>query len=287
LDCEYCKKELRSEQLDEHFRACPQFPLECPNGCSKARYARDELRGHLNTCPKAGSSCPFAEFGCKHKGERTALQKHIREEPTKHLSLLCDGVVELKRLLLNMQLNVERVGRRIEELTMKTDNLEKLYGAQLLWKIDNYTQKYNEAKAGSKTTVFSPPFLTGRHGYKMALSACLFGDGKVRGKNMSLFIGILRGEYDALLTWPFSHRVTFTLLDQCQDPAARKNITYTVKPNAVKENRAFLGRPTSERNASFGAQKFCEINMLDKLDYIRDDVMFIKVQVDTEDMVSL
>lgn len=45
---------------------------------------------------------------------------------------------------------------------------------------------------------------------------------------MSLFVGILKGDYDALLTWPFSHRVTFTLLDQCQDPAARRNITYTV-----------------------------------------------------------
>ena len=47
-------------------------------------------------CPKAGSACPFAEFGCVHKGERTTLQKHIREEPTRHLSLLCDGVIELK-----------------------------------------------------------------------------------------------------------------------------------------------------------------------------------------------
>ena len=72
-----------------------------------------------------------------------------------------------------------------------------------------------------------------------------------------------------------------------QDPAARKNITYTVKPNAIKENRAFLGRPTAERNASFGAQKFCELSVLDKLDYIRDDTMFVKVQVDMDDMPSL
>ena len=104
---------------------------------------------------------------------------------------------------------------------------------------------------------------------------------------MSVFCGILRGDYDALLTWPFGHRVTFSLLDQCQDPAARKNITYTVKPNAIKENRAFLGRPTTDRNASFGAQKFCELTMLEKLDYIRDDTMFIKVQVDMDEMPAV
>lgn len=45
----------------------------------------------------------------------------------------------------------------------------------------------------------------------------------------------------------------------------------------MKENRPFLGRPSGERNASFGAQKFCELGMLEKLDYIRDDTMFIKV----------
>ncbi len=77
-----------------------------------------------------------------------------------------------------VQLNVERMSNRVDGLAARTDALEKLYGAQLLWKVDNYQQKFNEAKAGSRPTIFSPPFLTGRHGYKMALSACLFGDGK-------------------------------------------------------------------------------------------------------------
>ena len=35
-------------------------------------------------------------------------------------------------------------------------------------------------------------------------------------------------------------RVTFTLIDQCQDPSGRRNITYTVKPNIVNENKVNL-----------------------------------------------
>lgn len=31
---------------------------------------------------------------------------------------------------------------------------------------------------------------------------------------MSVFVGIMRGEYDALLEWPFTHKVTITLMDQ-------------------------------------------------------------------------
>ena len=46
---------------------------------------------------------------------------------------------------------------------------------------------------------------------------------------MSLYVAVLRGDYDALLTWPFSHRVTFTLLDQCQDPAGEVNVLFFLK----------------------------------------------------------
>ena len=56
--------------------------------------------------------------------------------------------------------------------------MEKLYGAQLVWKIDGYKEKFRDAKEGTKPTLFSPPFMTGRHGYKMAMSCSLNGDGK-------------------------------------------------------------------------------------------------------------
>uniref|UniRef100_A0A1I8F7W7 MATH domain-containing protein n=1 Tax=Macrostomum lignano TaxID=282301 RepID=A0A1I8F7W7_9PLAT len=96
-----------------------------------------------------------------------------------------------------------------------------------------------------------PPFLTNRHGYKLAMSACLYGDGKSRGKYMSLFVCICKGDNDPLLAWPFAYKITFHLIDQCEDVAARRNIVYVVKPNTCKENRPFLGRPVGERNASF------------------------------------
>ena len=104
---------------------------------------------------------------------------------------------------------------------------------------------------------------------------------------MSLFVCICQGDYDALLSWPFSHRITFTLIDQCQDPAARRNITYTIKPNTCKDNKPFLGRPDGDRNASFGAQKFVELEVMSTLDYVRDDCMFVKVNIDSDEMVLL
>lgn len=148
-------------------------------------------------------------------------------------------------------------------------------------------EKFNDCKSGKKPTIFSPPFLTSRNGYKLAMSTALYGDGKAKGKFMSLFLCICKGEYDPLLSWPFGHKITFTLLDQCEDIAARRHITYTIKPNTCKENKPFLGRPTAERNASFGAQRFVELEVMNSLDYIVDDTIYIKIEIDTENMIFI
>lgn len=60
---------------------------------------------------------------------------------------------------------------------LQISSLEKLYGAQYIWRIDDIKAKQNEAQGGTRTTVFSAPFLSGRHGYKLILSMSLWGDG--------------------------------------------------------------------------------------------------------------
>lgn len=67
---------------------------------------------------------------------------------------------------------------------------------------------------------------------------------------------------------------------QNPDVTNRNDISYIIKPNPLPAYKAYLDRPVSERNASFGAVKFCELEILDR--YIRDDVIYIKVNVDTD-----
>lgn len=52
------------------------------------------------------------------------------------------------------------------------------------------------------------------------IKASLFlnGNGSGEGAYVSIYIKILPGEYDALLKWPFSHTVSFTLYDQAANP---------------------------------------------------------------------
>ena len=104
---------------------------------------------------------------------------------------------------------------------------------------------------------------------------------------MSMFVCLCRGEHDALLRWPFDSSVTFTLIDQSSNPAGRRNVTYTIKPNPVKANLQFLGRPSSEKNASFGSQKFMDLKLIKTRDYVKDDTIFIKVDVESGEAVRL
>lgn len=49
-------------------------------------------------------------------------------------------------------------------------------------------------------------------------SVFLNGNGAGESSHISAYIKILPGEYDALLRWPFSHSVSFTLFDQSNVP---------------------------------------------------------------------
>ncbi|CAF0923594.1 unnamed protein product [Adineta steineri] len=288
VSCEFCKTSIIFEDEIPHLNVCTEFKIPCPNQCSTEEYPRGKMQDHLeNDCTKQESPCPFNECGCEYRGHRPDIEKHMKEAPGIHLNMAGKTIALQKKLL---QLYEERSNEQknwIEILARKVNGLEKNYGAQYIWKIDHYSERLQEARSNKKTTLFSPPFSTSRHGYRLALSICLCGDGKAKGKYVSLFICICRGDYDSLVTWPFSHRVTFTLLDQCEDPDNRRHITYAVKPNVCKENRPFLGRPITDRNASFGAQKFTDLDAMSTLEYIKDDTIYIKVEIDNEEMVPI
>ncbi|CAF1277098.1 unnamed protein product, partial [Didymodactylos carnosus] len=288
ITCEFCQTTILHEEEILHLNVCTEFRVPCPNHCTQQDIPRGQMQNHLdNECLKQELSCPFADCGCEFKAERMLITKHIKESPGIHLNMTGKTISIQKKLLQVHDERMQEQKKWIELLAKKANASEKSCGSQLIWKIDSYQEKLMEAKSGKKPTIFSPPFLTSRHGYKLACSACLYGDGKAKGKYLSLFICVCRGEYDSLLVWPFSHRVKLSLLDQCEDPDNCRHINYFVKPNICKENKPFLGRPIGERNASFGAQKFTDLETLSTLDYIKDNTIYIKVEIDNEDMIII
>jgi len=86
----------------------------------------------------------------------------------------------------------------------------------------------------------------------------------------------MRGEYDAILRWPFRQKVTFMLLDQ-------DNVEHVIDAFRPDPNSSSFQRPRRETNIASGCPMFCSIEELNNHAYVRDDTMFFKIIVDTSD----
>lgn len=146
----------------------------------------------------------------------------------------------------------------------------------LLWKISDVQRKRNEAMTNRTASICSPPFYTDRHGYKMCLRLYFNGDGLGRGQYLSLFFVVMRGEYDALLRWPFRNKVTMMLLDQ-------NHVEHVIDAFKPDPSSSSFQRPRNAMNIASGCPMFCPLADLDNHAYIKEDTMFVKVIVDTTD----
>lgn len=160
----------------------------------------------------------------------------------------------------------------------------------IIWPIISFAEKIRDAQSERQTSVYSPAFYTSASGYKYCIRLYLNGDGTARGTHISIFLVILRGEFDNLLTWPFSFRVSFCLCDQLtilesdgtQPP---KHIIESFRPDPKSIS---FEKPTSAMNIASGIPRFFPLSYFEQPTetnrYVVNDIMFIKVLIDFMDL---
>ena len=148
------------------------------------------------------------------------------------------------------------------------------YDGVYLWKIDQYSRRFQGAVSGKTPSIYSPPFYVGRFGYKVCARLYPNGDGMGKGTHVSVFFVIMRGEYDALLPWPFTQKVHFKLLDQDRIRDAYDAFRPDPQSSSFK-------RPTSDTNIASGCPTFLSHRELRQGGYVRNDTLFLKVTVDS------
>ncbi|XP_065550621.1 TNF receptor-associated factor 4 isoform X4 [Lathamus discolor] len=273
VKCEFCASDFTGEAFEGHQGTCPQESVYCENKCG-ARMMRRLLPQHaLTECPKRTQPCTYCakEFVFDTiQCPKLAMGRHLEESTKVHLGMVCALVSRQRQEILELR-------RDVEELSVSSDGT-------LIWKISDYTRKLQEAKARSNYEFFSPPFYTHKYGYKLQVSAFLNGNGSGESSHLSVYIRVLPGEYDNLLEWPFSYRVTFSLLDQ-SDPSLSKpqHITETFHPDPNWKNFQKPGASRSsldESTLGFGYPKFISHEDIKKRNYVRDNAIFIKASVE-------
>ena len=239
-----------------------------------------------------GSQNPDLTRRVTNLENRTADHEVLLVENNRSIEEERRDIGNVKRQLDTNQESVRRQERRIESiehtLALRNVTLADLeeyvrqqefssYDGQLLWKISDYARRRNDAVTGQQVSFYSPCFFTSRYGYKMCARLYLNGDGMGRGTHISVFFVVMRGQYDALLRWPFRQKVTFMLLDQ-------DNVEHVIDAFRPDPSSSSFQRPRRETNIASGCPMFCSLAELNNHAYVRDDTMFLKIIVDTSDL---
>ena len=157
--------------------------------------------------------------------------------------------------------------------------MELLHTTTLIWKIDGYSEALRQAKTGEKKVLYSEPFYTktetDSYGYRVKVLIYPNGVESAKNKYLSVYIKVIKGEYDAILPWPFKRKVKFALIDQQEDPLQQQNVTNEI----TWSHASVFSRPSEKESPGRGFGLFVHHTKLNTRRYIVDDTLFLRVTI--------
>ena len=191
------------------------------------------------------------------------------------LSLALEQIKDLRAKVDFFEQKLSTREQQLEEKDFRISLLEAAnYDGIMIWRISGFESRTKDARDARYTSIFSLPFYTSKYGYKMCLRLYPLGDGMGKNTHLSLFFVVMKSEYDSLLQWPFTNKVTLTLINQSGGP----DVTDTFKPDPKSSS---FQRPKTEMNVASGCPRFVPLDDLHRNGFIKDDTIFIKVKVET------
>lgn len=171
--------------------------------------------------------------------------------------------------------------RTMREINLRLECAETAsYDGVLFWKIGHFDKHRKQAIDNTVTSLYSQPFYTSRHGYKMCARLFPNGDGVGKGTFMSLFFVVMRGDHDEILKWPFKGKVTLSLLDQVNHT---NDVVSFFCTHNIDQSISFR-KPITDFNTASGCPLFIMLSVLEspREPYLRNNAIFIKVTVEMQ-----
>ncbi len=219
-------------------------------------------------------------FEMKKKITPLQAKQNDIEDRLKRLELQSHGVGKggsRHQTSVENQLGMQAI--TIANHDLKFEMLEQThYGGVLVWKINDFARKKKDADTGKKTSLYSQPFYTSRFGYKMCARIFLNGDGLGKNTHVSLYLVIMKGDFDALLPWPFRQKVTLMLMDQ---QTHKSHLSESFIPDSASTS---FSRPVKQMNIASGFPLFILQDVLHDTRYVMDDTAYFKIIVDLSDL---
>ena len=169
---------------------------------------------------------------------------------------------------LRSKLDLHRLGT-VQDVQILQNKIQCI---SFVWPIANYRNKLGLARKILRDDIKSNPCFTSNFGYKVRLSSNLDDD-----NHLTVFLEIMKGKFDAILTWPFFYKYRLTLLNPGDHS---KNITYPVDPKKMPDNlKDSFTKPTDYHNSPCGFQFLSNDALIDD-GFVVDDTVYIKCEID-------
>ena len=139
--------------------------------------------------------------------QRREVESHLQAAMRLHLDLAC---VKLSDTQKKFEETTNKLEKKVNALEKHIHYSEEKC-EYFTWRIDGFSEVLKKAKSGEETRIKSSPFY--RYGYKCKMGIDPNGFSTGENTHLFLFLIIMKGEYDATLTWPFDRKYTFTLID--------------------------------------------------------------------------
>jgi TNF receptor-associated factor 4 len=291
---------------DNHWPICPCRSVPCPNECGKY-LVRKNLEAHqASECLLAVVKCSFDFAGCKVEIPRKEMAAHITESLADHISL---QAISHQKQLKELQADISELKAENQKLKDTLDEQSQKFKDQL----DEQNQKIatllrNPSVRSSEevtatvspkveetrgdqnvapviivfkdfqqhTIWWSPPFYTHPQGYKMCLK--VFPNGNRSGENthMSVYINIMKGEFDDRLLWPFRGDLTIRLLrNNSETWYYEKVISFTERIHPRVSGRVVKGDKLIQ---GFGIDQFIpQDSLTSSSGYIQDNSLRFRI----------
>ena len=294
--CEFCEGKVKASEMNPHLEDCEEFPLDCPNGCSREgedgvrEVKRKDIPIHLdNHCRLQKVQCPYWDHGCKEEMERRHTDTHEREFLHIHFKLSMTKaeqkqIESTQRLQHNLHAANAELNAATKRITiLEQQNSEKdlqiasltetllsqLPTGRLEWKVTEVKQKIQ-----NKGNTYSDPFYLGL--YKCQV--CINWDYN-KTSNLGVFINIMRGDFDAKLHWPIRYKYTFILINQIN---GKDNLVESIEMTKGDFERLpeCFKRPSDYRNKGFGLVPLISNTAILEEKYYRQDSITLHISVE-------
>ena len=131
---------------------------------------------------------------------------------------------------------------------------------------------------------YSPPFYTRPDGYKLQLNVDVDGSLRGKGTHVTVYVNLMKGEYDHMLTWPFKCDITIQLLNWREDKGhVEKTIPFNDSYDIKHRKRVMEG----DRALGLGFDRFISYsdlyyNITNNTEYVNNDILCFVVSKVTE-----